>query len=1061
MSAYSNNPENSLKRANEFRELGKHDEALTCLYDILKNRKNRLLKNVHENIIHNYLEICVDLKKSQAAKDGLYLYRSVCQGVNIKSWENSLYEYLQNAEVKTEHAKEISQATLFDSEALDLTVTPEHLLKYVSSEDAQDRTERIVLLPWVRFLWESYRICLELLRNPQMEKLFHKIAQRALAFCVKYSRKAELRKLCNLLRTHIAHIHKQVEMHFRIHDPEIQMLYLETGIFQLECAVQMELWLDAFKAIEDIHLFLSLTKKLLNSRIMAVYYEKVSLVFWKANDYLFHAAAVLRQFLLVRELKKNLPADEMSVMAARVVLAILSVPFAVDNPSVELIIETDDSVIHKKQRLLATLLDLPCRPTRSLLIKDLERHGIIHYTPAIVQKLFYTFEFNFLPLSLPSLIEQTSSLIDNDICFHNLKQYMLPVRDFAIIKLISDLSKVYKCITFTKLLSLLPAVDEYYFERLIVDSARRYNFSLKIDHNSKCLHFYNNMSIFRNKQNLECNETHKLFYDGNLNHLAIIHSSLIQINKCLSSQDIKIKSQKIRSKIVNNYIITRDTDHKKTLQRKKLIEKHKEAIENLRIRKEEEERKHHVQTQLKYIAAEKERLLKEAEERNVQRLLLQKEEIKRKIFLEKMEVLKQTQIGCQLIENLDFSNLDTLDPEVWLSKQIELFTRERKEFLSRLRRQEKTVDYIERAKRMEELPLLILEYEEEKITCREVWEQDERTRIETAHKERERDVKKREKILKVKKDLDDFILKVQKRHRDDYKKCMEDFLVILNSEKQKRMEQRALSRKVQRRIAWVENQSRILKQKKYKQSKVAINTSDQAVFLDNKNKLKTAESGLQAELRSKQSGQEEYVLNHAKNYYISKESEELKKISSEREKPQTSTEETSSIRDIRFKSKFHNETSKEQNTQSLYVLKRFEMLSDDNVRPRVYNYLRPRIFKLEKAKNVLTKDRSEDVQQRNLRYDDKTQQIQFSSFRAPIEKKNNTFPICEERVKNQDKLEWRRQNLESVDQSQRSASREKTNRCERTSFDSNERQKSVLRYSCTPWAKSSRKEGNA
>ncbi|KFM73293.1 Eukaryotic translation initiation factor 3 subunit A, partial [Stegodyphus mimosarum] len=71
-----------------------------------------------------------------------------------------------------------------------------------------------------------------------------------------------------------------------------------------------------------------------------------------------------------------------------------------------------------------------------------------------------------------------------------------------------------------------------------------------------------------------------------------------------------------------------------------------------------------------------------------------------------MEVLKKTQIGCQLIENLDFDNLDTLDPEVWLSKQIELFTRERKEFLSRLRRQERTVDYIERAKRMEEIPLL-------------------------------------------------------------------------------------------------------------------------------------------------------------------------------------------------------------------------------------------------------------------------------------------------------------------------------------------------------------------
>ena len=39
------------------------------------------------------------------------------------------------------------------------------LLAVVSGAAAQDRMDRTVLAPWLRFLWDSYRNCLELLRN--------------------------------------------------------------------------------------------------------------------------------------------------------------------------------------------------------------------------------------------------------------------------------------------------------------------------------------------------------------------------------------------------------------------------------------------------------------------------------------------------------------------------------------------------------------------------------------------------------------------------------------------------------------------------------------------------------------------------------------------------------------------------------------------------------------------------------------------------------------------------------------------------------------------------------
>lgn len=68
----------------------------------------------------------------------------------------------------------------------------------------------------VKFLWESYCQCLELLRtNAHVETLYHDIARMAFQFCLKYSRKTEFRKLCDKLRKHLEDICKPtVSLHF-------------------------------------------------------------------------------------------------------------------------------------------------------------------------------------------------------------------------------------------------------------------------------------------------------------------------------------------------------------------------------------------------------------------------------------------------------------------------------------------------------------------------------------------------------------------------------------------------------------------------------------------------------------------------------------------------------------------------------------------------------------------------------------------------------------------------------------------------------------------------------
>ena len=93
--------------------------ALDALYDVIKSKKHRTWQKIHEPIMEKYLELCVDLRKSHIAKEGLYQYKNICQQVNIKSLEDVVRGFLKLAEERTEEARESSQQTVLDIEDLD------------------------------------------------------------------------------------------------------------------------------------------------------------------------------------------------------------------------------------------------------------------------------------------------------------------------------------------------------------------------------------------------------------------------------------------------------------------------------------------------------------------------------------------------------------------------------------------------------------------------------------------------------------------------------------------------------------------------------------------------------------------------------------------------------------------------------------------------------------------------------------------------------------------------------------------------------------------------------
>ena len=204
-------PENSIKRAEELLGVGQRAAALQTLHDTITNKRfqrnwNKALEQVwcslerrahataavggvpsavaaaassRANAVHapspslppppapppappqvmfKYVDICVEMKAGRKCKDALINYRNACQQVNVGSLEDVIKYLLQVATARAEEASKAAEAKLDGVEDLEAEASPEEMmLSYVSGEKSKDRTDRELVTPWFKFLWESYR----------------------------------------------------------------------------------------------------------------------------------------------------------------------------------------------------------------------------------------------------------------------------------------------------------------------------------------------------------------------------------------------------------------------------------------------------------------------------------------------------------------------------------------------------------------------------------------------------------------------------------------------------------------------------------------------------------------------------------------------------------------------------------------------------------------------------------------------------------------------------------------------------------------------------------------
>lgn len=803
MPTYFQKPENALKRANEFVDVGTSEAALDVLYEVIKSKKHRNWQKIHEPILKLYLKLCVELKRSVSAKEGLYQYKLICQQVNIASLEDVVRYFLQLAESTAENARQQSREQVIVDD-LDQVQTPEGLLlSSVSVEDTQDRTDRVMLTPWVKFLWEAYRNVLDLLRNNnKVERLYQDTAQQAFKFCLRYNRRTEFRKLCDHIRNHLTQVQKyQVQPNsINLNNTDSLQMHLETRLSQLDSAIQMELWQEAYKAIEDIHGLMQLSKKPPKPHVLANYYEKMALVFWKAGNLQFHAATLHRLYILFREQKKSISHEETQKISSKVLLSTLSVPVAAGKSELETYLNHDDTA-HEKAKRLSALLGLQSIPSRQFLIKEMLKVSVIPNVIPEIASLYQWIEVDFEPLKLCEKVNQVLNVIKD---LDDYQQYVKPLMDVTATRMLRQISQVYDRMKFSKLSSLVPFFNDYQLERIIVDTVKEKDLQLSIDHRQQYVTFGSTLVVAMREDVAEGPFIQSLPSELTRSQLFMMSQHLQNCVTLICPETIKRDRLQQREQLIQQYLRQERKEHSHILNRKAVIEARKEKIENLRTKLERQEQAKIHEQQQKLKAAEEKRLEEERARREEERKQEEYAKVKRQQIMERVKTLAETDVGKKAFKGLTSEQIEDMDEDDIIRIQVEQLDKEKRELSVKMKTQEKRIDFMARAMKRKEIPLLEAKYEEDSRKDKVFWEQQEEEKIENAKKEHDKALKTKLRLERMLADRDQFVEDLTKKRADVFAAAKREFQARVEKVKSERQEERRRQRIAERKQKFIE-----------------------------------------------------------------------------------------------------------------------------------------------------------------------------------------------------------------------------------------------------------------
>ncbi|KAI1405819.1 hypothetical protein F4819DRAFT_348896 [Hypoxylon fuscum] len=801
-------PENVLKRAHELIGVNQAPAALNLLHDHITSKRSRNVPIVSlEPVMVLLVELSVEQKKGKLAKDALYSYKNIAQNTNISTIELVLKKFIELAAEKVTEAQKKADELQSNIEAtatssiddLEATETPESiLLATVSGEQSRDRTERAVVTPWLKFLWEAYRTVLDILRNnARLEILYQSTAMQAFDFCLKYQRKTEFRRLCELLRNHVQTAAKySSQMHaINLNDPDTLQRHLETRFQQLNVAVELELWQEAFRSVEDIHNLLNMSKRPPKNVMMANYYEKLTRIFLVGENYLFHAAAWSRYYSLLRQSSamvasgQSKKADNPSATdadlqraASFVLLSALSIPVISTSRSRGAMVDFDEAKKNKNSRL-THLLGMNTAPTRAGLFRDALSKLLLKRARPEIRDLYNILEVDFHPLSICQKISPILSKIGAD---SEMEKYILPLQQVILTRLFQQLSQVYESVDLAIVENLAKFPDPFQIsrgtiEKFIMNGNKKGDLSIRMDHATGVLNF--DKDVFASSKAVHSGSaagsaespggsvqrlqsTPSEIVRSQLSRLATtLYTTCYYIDPSLRQRQVEARQAAlVRAKA------GAEQENRETLARKEIIQKRKEEASELQAKREKEKARQKRLQEQALQEAEERRLAQEQKEREEKRMKDERDRVRREELKKQIADLK---IGPNAID-IDLENIDDYDSNRLRAMKLAQLEREKNDINEKLRITGKRIDHLERAFRKEEVKKLPEDYAKQRERDLAAYETVKAETLQESKEKHKESVELKHRLSRLMPYFESFRKSLHERRREEFDKRARD-----------------------------------------------------------------------------------------------------------------------------------------------------------------------------------------------------------------------------------------------------------------------------------------------
>lgn len=470
-------------------------------------------------------------------------------------------------------------------------------------------------------------------------------------------------------------------------DENTYEIHLQTRFNQLQAATDLGMWVTGFATVEDIN-EIRVKTRAPKPQLMATYYQRLTQLFQVSGNHLFHAFA-FGEFVRVSEThQRNLSDDLKNANATKLLLATLAIPaFQARTSDMEFNLES------QRLKNLAALLGFRETPDRESQLRQLLERDILNRVSESTQKLYRILN-TFDPLGIVAKAKPILVELEQDDA---LKDYVKPLRELIVIRLLEQLSKVYHRVKVDKFRATVEdlGMDFPSVEKLLVRAVRARNLSVKLDHQSGSLRF--------NHEDVGSMDGTK----DHLNDLAGRLSRVVDVVEPGRAAAAAERAVAIRAALAKETLASLATDNADALQRKVIIEQQKERAE-----RDQAERDRVAEQQRlldEELRQEQERIRQEKEKKK--REQEKKERILREIKIKETQAtMKRLGMAADKTEDMESVNQDELRKKI-----REKAMNAHKNQMQRMREQQRRLDFLTRAIRENEVPKLQARFEEQKV----------------------------------------------------------------------------------------------------------------------------------------------------------------------------------------------------------------------------------------------------------------------------------------------------------------------------------------------------------